>query len=66
MWTGQIDALAPHFQLITWDMRGHGQSDYPADPAAYSEDATVADMAALLDAVGAKTAIIGGLSLAVI
>jgi len=63
MWTGQIDALAPHFQLITWDMRGHGQSDYPSDPAAYSEEATVADMAAILDAVGAEGAIIGGLSL---
>jgi len=63
MWKGQIDALAPHFQLITWDMRGHGQSDYPADPAAYSEAATVADMAAILDAVGAKAAIVGGLSL---
>lgn len=63
MWKGQIDALAPHFQLITWDMRGHGQSDYPDDPAAYSEEATVADMAAILDAVGARDAIIGGLSL---
>lgn len=63
MWKGQIDALAPHFKVITWDMRGHGQSDYPADPALYSEEATVADMAALLDAVGAKTAIVGGLSL---
>ncbi|MDP3748315.1 MAG: alpha/beta fold hydrolase [Phenylobacterium sp.] len=63
MWKGQIDSLAPHFQLITWDMRGHGQSDYPVDPAAYSEEATVADMAAILDAVGAKDAIIGGLSL---
>ena len=63
MWKGQIDPLAPHFKVVTWDMRGHGQSDYPADPAAYSEEATVADMAALLDAVGAKEAIVGGLSL---
>ena len=44
-------------------MRGHGQSDYPDDAAAYSEALTVADMAALLDAVGARTAIVGGLSL---
>ena len=44
-------------------MRGHGQSDYPADPAAYSEALTVADMAALLDEVGADRAIVGGLSL---
>ena len=63
MWKGQIDALAPHFTVITWDMRGHGQSDYPADPSQYSEDATVADMAALLDQVGARRAVIGGLSL---
>jgi pimeloyl-ACP methyl ester carboxylesterase len=63
MWAGQIDAFAPHFKVVTWDMRGHGQSDYPEDQAAYSEEATVADMAALLDAVGAKEAVVGGLSL---
>ena len=63
MWRGQIEALAPHYRLVIWDMRGHGQSDYPADDSAYSEAETVADMAALLDAVGAETAIIGGLSL---
>jgi pimeloyl-ACP methyl ester carboxylesterase len=63
MWAGQVEPFSKHFKVIRWDMRGHGATDYPADPAAYSEDATVADMAALLDAVGAKTAIIGGLSL---
>jgi pimeloyl-ACP methyl ester carboxylesterase len=63
MWRGQIEALAPHVQLVTWDMRGHGQSDYPEDQAAYSALNTVADMAAILDAVGAERAIIGGLSL---
>jgi pimeloyl-ACP methyl ester carboxylesterase len=63
MWAGQIEPLARHFKVITWDMRGHGASDYPQDPGAYSEAATVADMAALLDAVGAKDAVVGGLSL---
>ena len=63
MWRGQLATLAPHFKVITWDMRGHGASDYPADQAAYSEAATVADMAALLDVVGADKAIVGGLSL---
>jgi pimeloyl-ACP methyl ester carboxylesterase len=63
MWQGQLATLSPHFKVITWDMRGHGASDYPQDQAAYSEEATVADMAALLDAVGAEQAIIGGLSL---
>lgn len=62
-WHGQIEALSKHHKLVLWDMRGHGQSDYPDDPAAYSEALTVADMAALLDAVGADKAIVGGLSL---
>jgi len=63
MWQGQIEALSENHTLVLWDMRGHGQSDYPVDPAAYSEALTVADMAALLDEVGADRAIVGGLSL---
>ena len=63
MWRGQIEPLSKTHTLVTWDMRGHGQSDYPDDLAAYSEAATVADMAAILDAVGADKAVIGGLSL---
>jgi pimeloyl-ACP methyl ester carboxylesterase len=63
MWRGQIEALSRDYKLIVWDMRGHGQSDYPGDAGAYSEAATVADMAALLDASGEESAIVGGLSL---
>ena len=63
MWQGQIEALSRHYKLVLWDMRGHGRSDYPEDPAAYSEALTVADIAALLDVVGAGKAIVGGLSL---
>ncbi|HEY2069578.1 MAG TPA: alpha/beta fold hydrolase [Rhizomicrobium sp.] len=63
MWAGQIEPLSQDHTLILWDMRGHGQTDSPDDPSLYSEEATVADMAALLDAVGARDAVIGGLSL---
>ena len=63
MWEGQVRPFSKHYKLITWDMRGHGHTDYPADQKAYSEAETVADMTAILDAVGAKTAVIGGLSL---
>ena len=63
MWQGQIEALSKHHKLIVWDMRGHGQSDYPEAPSAYSEALTVGDIAALLDVVGARKAIVGGLSL---
>jgi pimeloyl-ACP methyl ester carboxylesterase len=63
MWAPQIEALSQRFRLVLWDIRGHGQSDCPEDPAAYTEAACVADMAALLDAAGAETAFVGGLSL---
>ena len=63
MWREQIAPLSKHHRLILWDMRGHGQSDYPDDPNAYSEALTVTDIAALLDALGADRAIVGGLSL---
>lgn len=63
MWRGQIEALSPSYKLITWDMRGHGESASPSDPAEYSEAKTVADVAAVLDAAGAEKAVIGGLSL---
>ncbi|AUC93747.1 alpha/beta hydrolase [Bradyrhizobium sp. SK17] len=63
MWQGQIEALSKRHRLILWDMRGHGQSDYPDNPDAYSEAHTVGDIAALLDAAGADKAVVGGLSL---
>jgi len=63
MWDGQITALKDRWQVVVWDMRGHGQSDYPKDAKAYSEPLTVGDMQAILQAVGAQQAVIAGLSL---
>jgi pimeloyl-ACP methyl ester carboxylesterase len=63
MWKGQMEALSDRYHLIAWDMRGHDRSDSPDDPALYSHEATVTDMAAILEACGAQRAVIGGLSL---
>ncbi len=63
MWTNQAEVLSASYNVITWDMRGHGRSGSPDDPAQYSEALTVADMAALLDHCSVDKAIIGGLSL---
>ncbi len=63
MWDGQVAALKDRYQVIVWDMRGHGDSDYPSDAKLYSEALTVGDMKALLDLAGAKKAIVAGLSL---
>ena len=63
MWRGQMDAFRDRYRIIAWDMRGHGNTDSPEDPAEYSEPATLADIAAILDACGVESAIVGGLSL---
>jgi pimeloyl-ACP methyl ester carboxylesterase len=63
MWDLQRPALEPRYRLITWDMRGHGLTECPDDPAAYSADLTVGDMRALLDHVGVQRGVVGGLSL---
>ncbi len=63
MWQSQMEALSDRYQIIAWDMRGDDRSDYPQDPALYSHEATVGDMAAVLDACNAQKAVIGGLSL---
>ena len=63
MWRPNLDALTATRTVITWDMRGHGDSDSPADQQLYSHELTVADMAALLDACDVESAAVGGLSL---
>jgi len=43
MWGPNLAALSADRQVVAWDLRGHGRSDAPADPAAYSEDAALGD-----------------------
>jgi len=62
MWDGQHRALSD-YQIVSWSMRGHGQTESPGDPSQYSADLTVADMEALLRHLGIERAVIGGLSL---
>lgn len=62
-WDGQHQALGDRYRVISWDIRGHGQTDVPDDPAQYSLELTVADIRALLGHLGIEGAVIGGLSL---
>ena len=63
MWERQQTALGESHRVIAWDMRGHGETESPEDPAQYSAALTVGDMAALLDHLGVDRAVVGGLSL---
>jgi pimeloyl-ACP methyl ester carboxylesterase len=63
MWGPNLAALAARRTVVTWDMRGHGQTESPQDAQLYSHEHTVCDMAAVLDACHIRQAAIGGLSL---
>jgi pimeloyl-ACP methyl ester carboxylesterase len=63
MWQPNVAALSAARPVITWDVRGHGQTDAGEDLARYSTEASVADMATLLDACGIARVVAGGLSL---
>jgi pimeloyl-ACP methyl ester carboxylesterase len=63
MFAGNLPALARRNQVVTWDIRGHGSSGDPDDPACYSAQASTDDMAAILDHLQIGRAVIGGHSL---
>jgi pimeloyl-ACP methyl ester carboxylesterase len=63
MFAANVDVLARRQMAVAWDLRGHGDSDSPTDPTAYSPAHSVSDMAAVLDAAGASSAVLVGHSL---
>ena len=63
MWDQNVDALARDRLVLTWDLPGHGESETPDDPGAYTHDACLAEIEALLDELGAERAVLCGQSL---
>lgn len=61
MWNPQLDVLQPHFQILRYDMRGHGDSD--ATEGAYTLDQLAADVIGLLDALKIDVVHFVGLSI---
>ena len=61
---GIVDALvAAGRRVVTFDVRGHGASEHPHDPASYGNGALRKDVTALADFLGLKEADLGGYSL---
>ncbi|MFN8380601.1 MAG: alpha/beta fold hydrolase [Anaerolineales bacterium] len=60
-WHKMVPFLAEHFQVITFDNRGVGQSDKPAGP--YTAQMLAADTAGLLDSLRIEKAVIAGHSM---
>ena len=49
---GYVDVLKGQYTLVLIDPRGQGASDKPHETAMYGPDARVADVLAVLDALG--------------
>ncbi len=59
----QVAALKPQYRCITFNARGYPPSDVPSSVESYSQDIAASDIAAVLDAVGAKDAHVLGVSM---
>ncbi len=62
-WKYFENAFKHHFQVITWDYRGHGRSYPPKDPKKVSVEALVEDCKAVCDHLKVKKALFVGHSL---
>ncbi len=62
VYKAQLPYFSERFRCVTYDGRGNGKSDRPADVAAYSLDNYVADLPSVMDATGTEKAIVVGLS----
>ena len=60
---GYVDALKDELRLILIDARGFGESDKPHDPEAYTREAKVSDVVAVLDDLGIERAHYWGYSM---
>jgi pimeloyl-ACP methyl ester carboxylesterase/predicted glycosyltransferase len=61
-WKMQIPYLARHCRVLTFDGRGNGRSDRPAEPDAYREEEFAADAVAVMDATATERAVVVSLS----
>ncbi len=62
-WKPQVPVFSREYQFITYDARGHGQSDSPPREDQYSADIVVEDLFQLLGVLGIEKAVVGGLSM---
>jgi pimeloyl-ACP methyl ester carboxylesterase len=62
IWKGQIPYFARHYRVITFDPRGNGRSDRPAESKAYTDREYVGDALAVLDATKTEQALLVGFS----
>jgi len=63
MWEGQVAAFRDRYRVITYDARGQGRSEVPADPAAYAQPIMVEDLHELIAHLDLNRPVVCGLSM---
>ncbi len=61
IWNGVAEQLAGRFEILTYDCRGHGQSD--RSPGEYTTGLFASDLAELFDHLGWTSAVVAGCSM---
>src|SRR5262245_28054802 len=61
LWSSPVEGWAEHFRVVRYDMRGHGRSAVPRRE--YTIEDLGRDAIRVLDAVGASTAHVCGISI---
>jgi 3-oxoadipate enol-lactonase len=61
MFAAQVEAMSPHYRVLTWDVRGHGLSQPLGET--FSIRQVVEDLLALLDRLGHDRAVLVGHSM---
>jgi pimeloyl-ACP methyl ester carboxylesterase len=63
MWDEQIEEFTDRFQLIAWDLPGHGDSGVPTGKETVSPESVIEDMVAILDANEVRRPVLVGLGI---
>ncbi len=61
IWRPQAEKLSKKYRVITPDLRGHGLSEAPE--GVYTMDLYASDLKAVLDSIGVRAVVLGGLSM---
>ena len=58
--TGIVDRLVGSgFEVVTWDLRAHGRSDRPTDPAVYGDGRLAQDLIEVVGDAADRTVVVG-------
>ncbi|MCL0043413.1 alpha/beta hydrolase [Dehalococcoidia bacterium] len=62
-WEPQVEYFSSRYQVVTWNVRGYPPSDVPESVDSYSQDASIEDLRAVMEALNISAAHLVGFSM---